>query len=60
MGAPTACGAAFTVDDLERMPADGRYTAVGRASGTQQWVAQRPVPVTVGPADLVSGLRPEG
>ncbi len=77
VGAPTAWGEAFTVDDLEAAVAscwlvdpdpgdpslvamdlvDGRYAEVGQASGKQEWTAQRPFPVTVRPADLVSGLR---
>lgn len=36
---------------------DGRYAPVGKVAGTQEWVAQRPFPVNVRPADLVSGLR---
>lgn len=58
MAVPT--GEAFTVDDLERMPDDGhRYELLDGVLvvSPAEWVAQRPFPVTVRPADLVSGLR---
>jgi Uma2 family endonuclease len=36
---------------------DGRYVEVGCPSGEQAWQARWPFPVTVRPADLVTGLR---
>ncbi|MGH3709260.1 MAG: Uma2 family endonuclease [Pseudonocardiaceae bacterium] len=36
---------------------DGHYIEVGCPSGDCQWRAQRPFPVVIRPADLVSGLR---
>jgi Uma2 family endonuclease len=44
----------LTVLDL----ADGRYQKAAFITGDEEWAAERPFPLTVRPADLVTGLKP--
>jgi Uma2 family endonuclease len=46
---------ALTVFELD---ADGRYQEVAYVEGDEEFVAARPIPVTIVPARLLDGLRP--